>query len=286
MIRYRRHIKVSACVGAALGLAGSAACSAPPSESEVSNSESALSSYNADRGNRLADRALALWNGRPSRDLCLAGVGDTLESSGVVSPAFPRLPAAVDFDNWARANPGELARRGFEKQTPDVNHIPRGSIITWRPGQCGYHAQYGHIEIVSDAASTRACSDYCGNIKKTCGAPGIYVPVGAGGSAGGGGAGGACGVQADARLHCDNNGGAPLRAQPMNGSPVVNALRTTNSWFDCWTTGDRHAGGNTTWYHTIGDDNPNAGFVAAIDVKTSDAMDANPTAAGVRKCGN
>lgn len=273
---------VSACFATALVAACVSACSADPSEADVSQDEAAISTYNGARGNRLADRALALWNGRPSRNLCLAGVGDTLESSGVVSPAFPRLPSAVDFDNWARANPGELARRGFEKQNLDVNSIPRGSIITWRPGQCGYHSQYGHIEIVSDTASSRACSDYCGSIKKTCGAPGIFVPVGEGG----GGAGACAVLPADKKLHCDNKNGAPLRAEAKNASPVVNALRTTNSWFDCWTTGDRHAGGNTTWYHTLGDDNGNRGFVAAVDLSTPGTLDANPSAAGLEKCPN
>jgi hypothetical protein len=267
-----------ASLASTLFVVGASSCSTP-SGVDVSTSTSALSSYNAARGNRLADRALALWNGKPSRDLCLAGVGDTLESSGVVSPAFPRLPSAVDFDDWARAHPGELARRGFEMQTPDVDHIPRGSIITWRPGQCGFHKQFGHVEIVADGASTRACSDFCGNIKKTCGAPGIYVPVGTGG-------GGGCTVAADKKLHCDNRSGAKLRAQAKNQSPVVNVLHTTNSWFDCWTVGELHAGGNSTWYHTTGDDNANQGFVAAVDLKTPDALDANPSAAGLAKCGD
>jgi hypothetical protein len=275
---------VTMFAGAALIVGCVVACSSAESDSAVSASESALSSYSAARGQALAARALALWSGHSSRNLCLAGVGDTLESSGVVSPAFPRLPSAVAFDDWARANPAELARRGFEKQTPGVDSIPRGSIITWRPGQCGYHAQYGHIEIVVDEASSRACSDFCGTIRKTCGAPGVYVPVGGGGPAGG--AGSACAVQADARLHCANAGGAALRAAPRNASPVVNVLRTTNSWFDCWTSGDRHAGGNTTWYHTVGDDNGNAGFVAAMALHTSDAFDANPSAARLARCGN
>lgn len=148
-----------------------AACSDADPDADTSSSASALSSYDGSRGNRLADRALALWNGKPSRNLCLSGVGDTLASSGVVSPAFPRFPSAVVFDDWARANPSELSARGFEKQNLDINRIPRGSIITWRPGQCGYHAQYGHVEIVTDDRSSRGCSDFCGNIRKNCGAP-------------------------------------------------------------------------------------------------------------------
>ena len=249
-------------------------CAVDPSEEDLGSTEDALSSYDGSRGNRIADRAFSLWNGRGSRNLCLAGVNDTLETCGVVSPAFPRLPSAVAFDDWARSHPGELARRGFEKQNLDINRIPRGSIITWRPGQCGYHRQYGHVEIVVDNASSRACSDFCGSIRKNCGAPGIYVPVRSGGTA--------CGVQNDGKLHCANDAGAALRSSPANAAPVVNHLRTTESWFDCWTTGDRHAGGNTTWYHTLGDDNGNWGFVAANDLSTTSAFDASP--AGLRKC--
>ncbi len=259
-----------------LAAAGCALTSEP--EPIGATQESALDTYDAARGNRIADRALALWNGRPSRNLCLAGVGDTLESSGAASPAFPRLPSAVAFDDWARANPGEIARRGFARTTLPIDQIPRGSIITWRPGQCGYHAQYGHVEIVTGAM--RACSDYCGAIKTGCGAPGILVPVGAGG----GGGGDACAVQGDAKLHCSNGAGAPLRAEPRNGAPVVDALRTTYSWFECWAPGDRHAGGNTTWYRTVGDDRGARGWVAGSDLRTPDAFDADPSARGLARC--
>jgi hypothetical protein len=256
-------------------------CSVDASEEDVASSEEALSSYDPGRGNRIANRASALWNGRGSRGLCLAGVNDTLETCGAVSPAFPRLPSAVAFDDWAKRSPGELARRGFEKQNIDINRIPRGSIIAWRPGQCGYHSQYGHIEIVVDDGSSRACSDYCGSIKKSCGAPAIYVPV-TGGSNGGVGSG-ACGVKSDGKLHCESSPGAAIRSEPKNGSGVVNRLRTERSWFDCWTKGEVHAGGNDTWYHTLGDDNGNWGFVAAVDLSTTSAFDASPS--GLRKCG-
>jgi hypothetical protein len=244
-------------------------CAVDSSEDDVASTENALASYDATRGNRIADRAFALWNGRGSRNLCLAGVNDTLETCGVVSPAFPRLPSAVAFDDWAKSHPGELARRGFEKQNLDINRIPRGAIITWRPGQCGYHRQYGHVEIVVDNASSRACSDFCGSIRKNCGAPGIYVPVGRGGAGG------------DGKLYASNAAGAPIRSAPANDAPVVDHLRTRESWFDCWTTGDRHAGGNTTWYHPLGDDNGNWGFVAANDLSTTNAFDANPN---LKKC--
>lgn len=275
---------------AVCGFTLATACSsAAPNEGSESAAEPLA--YDGARGNRIADRALALWSGGRSRGLCLAGVGDTLESSGVVSPAFPRLPSAVAFDDWARANPGELARRGFERQNLDINRMPRGTIITWRPGQCGYHAQYGHIEIVADAGSTRACSDFCGPIRKNCGAPGMIVPVG--GAAGGppdpsGPSGGdpSCGVRSDKRLHCANRPNVEMHRNPWASSPVVNTLRSSQSWFECWFPGEKHAGGNTTWYWTLGDDNGNRGFVPGSALSTPDAFDANPSAHGLVKCGD
>ncbi|HVH44904.1 MAG TPA: hypothetical protein VM925_21270, partial [Labilithrix sp.] len=146
------------------------------------SSKNLLSSgkYSATRGQKMADRALALWNGKPSRDLCLAGVDDTAESSGAIpaNPGWlPRKPSAVDWQNYVTANPNELLARGYVRENLDVNHLPKGAIIGWRGGQCGYHSQYGHIEVVSDANSSQACSDYCGAVKKNCGDPLVFIPI-------------------------------------------------------------------------------------------------------------
>src|SRR5262249_18201072 len=61
-----------------------------------------------------------------------------------------------------------------------------------------------------------------------------------------------CSVHGAGRLYCRNTPGGALRAEPRNASPVVNHMRTNYSWFDCWDTGDHHAGSNSTWYHSIG----------------------------------
>jgi hypothetical protein len=107
-----------------------------------------------------------------------------------------------------------------------------------------------------------------------------------GGGGGGGGGGGAdCSVHADGKLYCTNRGGAAMHAAPNAGSPVVNTLRSTHSWFDCWGTGERHAGGNTTWYHTLGDDNRNWGWIPGVALLTPDSFDADPSARGLRRCG-
>lgn len=116
-------------------------------------------------------------------------------------------------------------------------------------------------------------------------ARGISIPCGggSGGGGGGGGGGGACGVRGDGKLYCTNRVVA-MHASPNAGSPVVNTLRSTTSWFDCWGTGEPHAGGNSTWYHTLGDDNGNWGWVPGVALNTPDAFDANPSAHGLRRC--
>lgn len=79
--------------------------------------------------------------------------------------------------------------------------------------------------------------------------------------------------------------GAALYASATTGSGVVNHLRTTTSWFDCWTTGQLHGGDNTTWYHTFGDENGSWGYVPAVSLNTEASFDANPGYDGLRKCG-
>lgn len=101
---------------------------------------------------------------------------------------------------------------------------------------------------------------------------------------GGGIDAGVCGVGDDGKLHCTNRAGASLHAQPSAGSPVVNTLRSTSSIFLCWTSGELHAGGNTTWYYTNGDDNPSFGWIPGVDLNTADAFDADPSAYGLRRC--
>ena len=93
-----------------------------------------------------------------------------------------------------------------------------------------------------------------------------------------------CSVHADAKLYCTNAANAAMYATPHFASAVVNHLRMTYSYFVCWGPGDLHPGGNTTWYRTFGDDNPSEGWLPAVDLNTTDAFDANPTAGGLMRC--
>lgn len=96
--------------------------------------------------------------------------------------------------------------------------------------------------------------------------------------------GGRCSVREDSKLHCDNAANTPMFAGPSSSSEVVNHLRSSFSWFQCWGTGELHAGGNTTWYRTLGDANPTTGWVPAVRLKTQGSFDANPSADGLPHC--
>ena len=137
--------------------------------------------YSAARGKKLGDKAYALHHGHASGNYCLKGVRESVVQSGIVpSPPgwTPSQPDAYSWGKWAKAHPAELTKRGF-RYAPgvSVNAIPQGAIIVWQPGQCGYHRQYGHIEIVTDTQSSQACSDFCGKVKKTCNDPWVFIPT-------------------------------------------------------------------------------------------------------------
>lgn len=85
--------------------------------------------------------------------------------------------SAYQFTNWARNNPNDLASLGFKEVTLGKDERPpKGSVIVWARGQCGYSAKHGHIEVVVDDGG-RACSDFCGKIPTDCGAPTVFIPV-------------------------------------------------------------------------------------------------------------
>lgn len=93
-----------------------------------------------------------------------------------------------------------------------------------------------------------------------------------------------CGVRTvDHRLYCTNRSG-DIYAAPTYTSEAVDALQSTYSWFSCWTTGERHEGGNTTWYETQGDIYGRWGYVPASYLNTAGSFDMDPSAEGLAAC--
>lgn len=131
------------------------------------------SGYSASRGNKLASLALRV-NGRGSGGQCAKYVSNHVEDSGVRGW---RRNDADPLHTYMANNPSYTQSVGFQQLSGRTTGIPKGSIVGWRRGQCGYSASYGHIEIAVDTTSSRACSDFCGNIKKTCGAPRVFQPI-------------------------------------------------------------------------------------------------------------
>ena len=133
--------------------------------------------YSATRGNKLASTALRV-DGDPSGGWCAREVSDSVEASGIIpSGKTWYRNNAIDISEYMVNNPGYTSGVGFQRINVGANDIPKGSIIGWRRGQCGYNSKYGHIEIAVDSTSSRACSDFCGSIKKTCGAPYVFMPT-------------------------------------------------------------------------------------------------------------
>jgi hypothetical protein len=123
-------------------------------------------------------------DGRKSQHRCYAYVKQHLRAAGVSTTPVDSEgfgASAFQFAVWAKGHPDELSQMGFSPLAKvDLNELPAGAIIVWPRGMCGYNKTHGHIEIVVDDNSSRACSDFCGSIKKTCGTPDVFVPNGCG----------------------------------------------------------------------------------------------------------
>ena len=134
-------------------------------------------SYSSSRGATLARTALRR-DGYPARGWCALETSNSVERSGIVPRGVSWYRNnAIDMAEYFNANPGYLSRAGFKRGDTSPSSIKKGSIVAWRRGQCGYNSTYGHIEISVDDSSSRACSDFCGSIRKTCGNPYVYYPT-------------------------------------------------------------------------------------------------------------
>jgi hypothetical protein len=133
--------------------------------------------YSATRGSKLAAKALRV-DGDPAGGWCAREVSDSVIASGILPGGVTWYRNnAIDISEYMASSPSYCSKVGFRRISVGPSSIPKGSIIGWRRGQCGYNSKYGHIEISVDSTSTRACSDYCGSIKKTCGSPYVFMPT-------------------------------------------------------------------------------------------------------------
>jgi len=120
-------------------------------------------------------------NGSTSKGLCYRYVKAHLRAAGFPTADLESKgygASAYAFTSWAKAYPSSLASMGLQKVDVALDDLPKGAILVWPRGMCGYSQRHGHIEVVVDDASSRACSDFCGRIKKGCGTPDVYVPKG------------------------------------------------------------------------------------------------------------
>ncbi len=202
------------------------------------------------------------------------------QNHGTLSSS-PSLGAAVVFD---------YAGGGYADHVAIVTAVNADGTIESASGD--WNGDSGtEAEFSSTSHVIRNAPAYDASVGSSPGVIGMTIsgyitPAGAssGGSGGGGGGGGACSVHADGLLYCGNTPGASIYASTNAESGVVDHLRSNPSWFDCWSTGELHAGGNTTWYHTQGDDAGNWGWTAAVDLDTPSSFDADPSAQGLRSC--
>jgi uncharacterized protein YraI len=138
---------------------------------------SGVSCVDASAASRMVAKARRM-DGRGSQHLCYRYVKDHIEAAGVMSRSV--IPAAYQasayqFATWGKRDPAALRAAGFAKLSVNLASVPSGAVLVWRAGQCGYSAQHGHIEIAIGGG--RACSDFCGTIKKGCGMPDVFVPI-------------------------------------------------------------------------------------------------------------
>ena len=143
----------------------------------VKASASSLSGYSSTRAGKLANEALRV-NGHAPGGYCALETSNSVVWSGILPGGVTWYRGnAIDISEYMSANVSYDKKVGFRQINVSPNSIPKGSIIGWRRGQCGYSSKYGHIEISVDSTSTRACSDFCGSIKKTCGSPYVFMPT-------------------------------------------------------------------------------------------------------------
>ena len=157
---------------------------------DLTKEQLAYKDYDTAAAQKLAS-AGATRDGRRSQKRCYSFVKQHLNNAGfpvppAVAPGGRYAGSAYMFTTWARQNPDALRRLGFKEVKLKLGEAPpKGAIIVWGRGECGYNKSHGHIEVVSTEDGSRACSDFCGRVKtaRKCGIPDVFIPVRADGQA-------------------------------------------------------------------------------------------------------
>lgn len=164
-----------------LAACGSAA-DADAEDVSVGRAASALTcaDYDPDVAAKLA-AAGSKREGHRSEHLCYAQVKKSLAAGGIdvhgaLAP-YRYAASAYEFTRWADENPAQLAAAGLTKIDIGNDAPPKGAILVWGRGVCGYSKKHGHIEIVENDDGSRACSDFCGRVRHGCGKPTVFVPT-------------------------------------------------------------------------------------------------------------
>jgi hypothetical protein len=131
--------------------------------------------YDPVLGNQFANAAQAGSAGY-SMSRCYEYVWAALRSAlGWQIESLPIPPtSAYQFGEWVIDNPQTArAELHLARSYTAAASAPRGSVIVWPRGGCGYSSTHGHIEI--SLGNGTACSDFCAPIA-TCTAQ-VFVPV-------------------------------------------------------------------------------------------------------------
>ncbi|MBM7171207.1 hypothetical protein JQK87_22940 [Streptomyces sp. G44] len=85
-------------------------------------------------------------------------------------------------------------------------------------------------------------------------------------------------------LYCANAPG-DLYGRPAFEAPVTGRLKTTQSWFVCYSIGEAHKGGNNIWYYTQGDETVNLpGLQAWGNMPASSVLTSTDPFPGLPRC--
>ena len=87
--------------------------------------------------------------------------------------------SAANFLKWAKNNPINLC---LNLNLADVTKLEKevihpGLIYVYKAGHCGFHKNFGHIEVLVDPLNKRFCSDHCRVKVSNCKADLILAPV-------------------------------------------------------------------------------------------------------------